>query len=252
MNENTPVEVDEFDDIDYSDIVDETTEVTENEGEADDISTSEDTEKEVAQEVDFNTVLKEIGKKIKYNHQEGYEFKDEADLISAIQKGLNYDKVKESKVMQYAEKKAKELGMTPDEYIAEVEKYEMQQQEEVYAEKKQSLLDRGVEEAEANEIIEALKLKSQPRAEKVENKEMAEFVAAFPDVDYSTIPEEVLNSKEPIKEAYLKYENKKLKQELEKANQVKTNIKTSPVKQITSTGAVEDEGVDIYTAGFDD
>jgi len=256
MNENTPVDFDKlFDATSDTEAVVE----TEQETEEVEIPTTESVEEEVEQveqedpNAKYLEAINEWAKDAKINHELGYKFGTKEEFLTTVQKGLNYDKLSESKVMKYTENKAKELGMTPTQYIEAVEQYEMKQKEEEYNSMYNEFIEQGMSEDIAKKAVEGLKVKDNIKVDvekEKKEKEVAEFVQEFPDVEYSKIPKEVLESPEPLSIAYRKYENKILKQELEQVRKTQANKTTSPVRPITTTGAVEDEGEDVFMQGF--
>lgn len=220
----------------------------------DDTNTEEETDES---KVDFKPLLEELSKKIKYN-KESVNIENIDDLISTCQKGLNYDKkvgeldaIKNSKAETYIAKKAKELGLTPDEYMDQVEEYEREQERQKEREKLDEMIENGVPEDIAKEVIATGQLRKQLQAEKNEleerekqrkaeedkNREFEEFYEAYPNVKAEDIPKEVfLNAQNSsLKEAY----NEWRIADLEKKLSIK---ETNEKNQSSSVGSVNDSG----------
>ena len=156
--ESTPTDTMDSDDDFFAEVDSEVIAEETEEGESQDSDGEEDNEPEVPsegsednskseKEVDFKPLLDALKGKIKYNKEE-VEVNSIEDLIENYQKGLNYDKklqelenLQNSKLEKYAKQKAAELGITVDEYMDQVEKYERDQQ-------------KAQEEARLEEMIE--------------------------------------------------------------------------------------------------
>lgn len=231
------------------------------------------TEKEETseQEIDYTPFLKEISEKAKYN-KEHVQVDSMDEVITNFQKGLNYDKLVEqkkalenSKVFSYVSKKANELGMTVDEYMDSVEKYEQEQEQIRQQQQIDEMVENGVPEEVAKEVVATSQLRKQLQEEKnqleeekrkkaseeAKDKEFLEFLEAFPDVKAEDIPKEVfLNAqKSSLKQAYLEYQNSEYKKQLEI---LKTNQKNEQksIGSVTDTGVNEQEGSDPFLEGF--
>ena len=112
--------------------------------------------------------------------------------------------------------------MTPDEYVEYVERTEEQN-------KLNELIEKGLSDEEAKEVLEAKKIKQQMQLEKEQrekeqkakeeadkrDKDNEEFIKAFPDV--KEIPKEVLLNaeKSSLKLAYTEYLLQQAKKEIE-------------------------------------
>lgn len=231
------------------------------------------TEKEETseQEIDYTPFLKEISEKAKYN-KEHVQVDSMDEVITNFQKGLNYDKLVEqkkalenSKVFSYVSKKANELGMTVDEYMDSVEKYEQEQEQIRQQQQIDEMVESGVPEDVAKEVVATSQLRKQLQEEKnqleeekrkkaseeAKDKEFLEFLEAFPDVKAEDIPKVVfLNAqKSSLKQAYLEYQNSEYKKQLEI---LKTNQKNEQksIGSVTDTGVNEQEGSDPFLEGF--
>ena len=281
MDEKELSEVPDFDDasIDeddfFDDVDDEVIESTENEStESEDKSESTPTETESdekGKKVDYSPFLKAISEKAKFNH-EPINVDNFDDVVTNFQKGLNYDKVAEklsnlenSKVFSYVSKKAQEMGITVDEYMESVEKYEQEQQKAQEQQKIDEMISNGVPEEVAREVVATAQLrkqlqqrenelKEQEKAkEQKENKEKEyqEFLETFPDVKAEDIPKEVFVNaqKSNLKTAYLEWQNAELKKQVEIAKTNEKNRSTT-TGSTTEFGGVEHEKTDPFLDGF--
>lgn len=223
-------------------------------------------------EVDFEPLLKALSGKIKYN-KENVTVESLEDLINGYQKGLNYDKklqelenLQNSKLEKYARGKADELGITVDEYMDRVEQYEKDQQKAQEEEQLEEMLNNGVPESIAREVIATGQLRrelqkkenelkakeAEQEKERVKNKEYEEFLKTFPDVNPEEIPKEVFEDAEnsSLSSAYMKWQIKELKNQL---NVAKTNEKNreASVGGVTDTGPTQEKHEkDLFLEGF--
>lgn len=240
--------------------------VKENQTETEDSSKEEDKDK---------TILDELSKKVKYN-KEPVSFESIDDVVTNVQKGLNYDKLQEkfnnlenSKAMSYIKNKAAELGMSVDEYMDQVENYEKEQEKKREQEKLEEMISNGVPEDIAKEVVATSQLRKELQAEKnklakeqkereekeSKDKEYADFIKKFPDVKTEDIPKDVfLNAEQnglTITEAYKEYlidEQKKQIEILKKQNE----NKSSSVGSTTEFGTHENKSTDPFLEGWDE
>ena len=274
--ESTPTETMESDDDFFNDIDNE---VISEEGESSEEETNENSEPSETQEdnsedekVDFKPLLEELSKKVKYN-KENVSIESLEDLINGYQKGLNYDKIQEklenlqnSKAETYIRNKADELGITVDEYMDQVEDYERQQKEEREKERLAEMVENGVPEDLAKEVIATAELRKQLQAKENELKEREEatkkkekeeqeyqdFLKNFPDVNPDDIPKEVFEDAEnsDLSSAYMKYKLKDLENQLKVAKQNEENS-ASTVGGVTETGTTQENHTkDPFLEGF--
>lgn len=225
-------------------------------------------------EVDFEPLLKALSGKIKYN-KENVTVESLEDLINGYQKGLNYDKklqelenLQNSKLEKYAKSKAEELGITVDEYMDRVEQYEKDQQKAREEEQLEEMLNNGVPDAIAREVIATgqlrrelqkkeneLKAREEAQAkEKAKNKEYEDFLKEFPDVNPEDIPKEVFEDAEnsSLSNAYMKWQLKELQNQLSVAKTNEKN-KEASVGGVTDTGPTkENHEVDLFLEGFNE
>lgn len=223
------------------------------------------------QEMDYEPFLKVISEKAKYN-KEAVRVDSMDDVIANFQKGLNYDKLVEqkkalenSRVFSYVDAKAKELGMTVDEYMEQVELYERQQEEQRNQQKIDEMIENGVPEDVAKEVVATSQLRKQLQQEKNEleqkkrqremeetkDKEYLDFLESFPDVKAEDIPKEVFFNakKSSLKEAYLEYQNAEFKKQLEIMKNNQKNADKN-IGSVTETGSTNQEGTDPFLEGF--
>ena len=225
-------------------------------------------------EVDLEPLLKALSGKIKYN-KEDHEVKSIEDLIENYQKGLNYDKklqelenLQNSKLEKYAKQKADELGISVDEYMDKVEQYEKDQQKAQEQERLEQMIENGVPEDVAREVIATsqlrkqlqakeneLKAKEREQAEKeAKDKEYADFLKEFPDVNPEDIPKEVFEEaeKSSLSNAYLKWQLKETKNKLSVAEQNEKNSKAT-IGSVTETGQTKEKHEkDYFLEGFEE
>ena len=225
-------------------------------------------------EVDLEPLLKALSGKIKYN-KEDHEVKSIEDLIENYQKGLNYDKklqelenLQNSKLEKYAKQKADELGISVDEYMDKVEQYEKDQQKAQEQERLEQMIENGVPEDVAREVIATsqlrkqlqakeneLKAKEREQAEKeAKDKEYADFLKEFPDVNPEDIPKEVFEEaeKSSLSNAYLKWQLKETKNKLSVAEQNEKNSKAT-IGSVTETGQTKEKHErDFFLEGFEE
>lgn len=282
--ESIPTETMESDDDFFAEI-DEEVINEESDNESEEIETSEEETNEESKpnepqednskdDVDLEPLLKALSGKIKYNKEE-VNVESIEDLINGYQKGLNYDKkvqelenLQNSKLEKYAKEKADALGISVDEYMDRVEKYEENQQKEQELSELNELVDSGMPESLAKELIagreqrrqlqkELNEIREEREAAKKEaekNKEYEDFIKEFPDVNPEKIPKEVWEDaqKSSLSEAYMKWEIKNLKTQLDISKTNEKNYESS-VGGVTETGpAKENKKKDFFLEGFDE
>ena len=284
--ESTPTDTmesddDFFADVDEEVINEETSEETENEEvETSEEETNEDSEPSETQEdnskddVDYTPLLKALSGKIKYNKEE-VNVDSIEDLISNYQKGLNYDKkvqelenLQNSKLEKYARDKANELGITVEEYMDRVEKYEEDQKRAQEEQELEEMIENGVPDSLAREILAGRQLrleyqqmknemkewKESTKKEEEKKKEYNDFLEKFPDVNPEDIPKQVFEDaeKSSLSEAYMKWQLGELKNQLKVAKTNEKNSKAS-IGSVTSTGPTEEKhSKDLFLEGFDE
>ena len=271
--ESIPTETMESDDDFFADVDDEV--------ETEEAEASEEKEKskpnetqESEDDVDYEPLLKALSGKIKYNKEE-VNVESIDDLISNYQKGLNYDKkvqelenLQHSKLEKYAKSKADELGITVEEYMDRVEKYEEDQKRAQEEQELEEMVENGVPDTLAREIlagrqlrIEYQKMKNEMKEwkestqkEQEKNQEYQKFLEKFPDVNPEDIPKEVFEDaeKSSLSEAYMKWQLGELKKKLDVAQKNEKNANAT-VGSVTDTGPTnENHTRDLFLEGFYD
>lgn len=224
------------------------------------------------EEVDFKPLLNKLSQNVKYMDKE-ITIESLEDVIEKYQKGLDYDRktakiteLENSEEMQYIKSKAQESGLTTQEYIKAIKDYEVKQQEAAEQQELEEMIENGVAEHIARKVIETnrvakelqqekAKLKEEQAVKELQSKKDAEneeFLRNYPNVDIKEIPKEVFVEAEKIGllSAYARFENNKLKSELEVLKQNKTNKESSPVKGTTEHGGVVIEKEDDFLKGL--
>ena len=279
VENNTPVVDAEVSDDDFfGDVNDEVIEESSVEGtkEESESSTPNETDetKEETTEVDYEPLLEALSQIVKYNG-ESVKIESIDDLVTNFQKGLNYDKKQEqyeklqnSKVEQYVSKKAKELGMSVDEYIDKVEDYEREQEKAKEKARLEEMINNGVPEDVAKEVIATSQLRKQlqekenalkeqeerTKAENDKNKQYADFVEKFPNVKPEDIPKEVFENAQNsnLVSAYKDWLIKDLETKLQIKEQNEKNAK-SAIGSVTETGTTQKQkAIDPFLEGFDE
>lgn len=278
--ESIPTETTDSDDDFFAEIDNEVINEEEEESQTSEEETNEDSEPNETQEgnsnddVDLQPLLKALSGKIKYNKEE-VNVESIEDLINGYQKGLNYDKkvqeldnLQNSRLEKYAREKADALGISVDEYMDRVEKYEENQQRQQEQDELNELVDNGMPETLARELIAGREQRKQlqkelneireereaAKREAAKNKEYTDFLEAFPDVDPDKIPKEVFEDAQNsnLSEAYMKWQIKELKNQLSVAKTNEKNYESS-VGGVTETGpAKEKHNKDPFLEGFDE
>lgn len=221
-------------------------------------------------EPDLTPLLERLSKDIKYMDQD-IQIKDYDDVKTTYQKGLDYDRKTEklnelNTRYSYFEEKAKENGMSVEQYTEALKGYEKEQSKAQEQAELQDMIDNGISESIARKVVETNRIAKELNAEKLQiaedkkalelakqkEQETDKFLTAFPSVDIKSIPNEVFKDSESmgLVSAYTKYENAKLKQELDLLKQNKQNKDSSPVKGTTEHGGVVIEAKDDFLIGL--
>jgi hypothetical protein len=203
--------------------------------------------------------------KVKYNKEEMDLDEDRARELA--QMGLNYPKLQErlqalesDPRLAFIESLAKQHDMSPQEYMEAVK----QQQEQARI---QDLVEQGISEELAQEMLENRKFREQyenERKSKAEeerkNAEFKDFFDHYRQVngkDFNTqtdeIPKavwEMVESGVPLKFAYMSHENNNLRNQLTTLKQNESNARKAPVSSVTAHGGNKIESEDDFLAGF--
>lgn len=221
---------------------------------------NDEAEETVTEEEEVPTTESEIPEdtpkariKVKFNHEERELDEDEAAPL--IQKGLNYDKIAtktkelEGKLGQ-TEKLAKMMGFeSAEEMIAAAEENFIEQ-------KVAKLVDEGVHEAIARDLVqrdvERNQPQEQPRGDNSRDEDLDEFVRLNPGV--TKLPEEVLEAVRtgvPLTVAYERFKNKQAQDELKILKQNQSSAAKAPVGSATKHGSTKQKAKDPFEIGFD-
>ncbi|MGM7719435.1 hypothetical protein [Metabacillus sp. Hm71] len=203
--------------------------------------------------------------KVKYNKEE-LEL-DEEKARELAQKGLNYDKLQErlqaletDPRLSFVETQAKKHNMSVEEYLQAVEQAE-------YQDRINELVQKGISEEVAEELLENRKFRQQYESEqkaKAEeekrNVEFQDFFAYFNQVNNrdfvpgkDEIPQQVWDAHQngvPLKYAYMEHYNNELKTQMQILKQNKENEKRAPIGSVTSHGSTETASEDDFLKGF--
>jgi hypothetical protein len=227
------------------------------------VETVEDTKPTEQTETERQEALQAL--KVKFNHEEREIPIDEA--IPLVQKGLNYDKIQEKLQalesdprLSFVEELAGQHNMSVPEYLEAVKS--QREQERI-----QELVEKGISEEVAQELLETRKFREQMEAEKKakaeEEKANADYNEFFNyfrqanDRDFNAqtdeIPASVWEATQqgvPLKYAYMEHQNNQYKQQLQTLKQNQTNAKKAPVGSVTAHGSNEVASEDDFLAGF--
>lgn len=221
MDEN---ELNIFEDSDFPNEEIEDTNDNESEGEEEEEEQEETDSAEEAEEDDSeeeqgeeeeDTTPKTYRLKTKENHQEVESEYAEDELVSLVQKGKDYDRVKQQ-VSEYKNdprlafigRLANEHNMTPEQYM---KAYDDQQ----YKTQLDELIESGVSEEIAKEVVETRRKKNTPEPEQTQDeKDLQDFLVYYAKVngrdfaENDTLPTEVVKAVQsgtPLKTAYMEY-----------------------------------------------
>ena len=179
-----------------------------------------------------------------------------SELVTAAQKGLDYDHVRQerdalrqSPELLLLDQLAEEAGLTRAEYIRAVQqrREEMQIADDV----KNGVPEETARRLRALEAAERRRKAEEAQAERKRSREqeLQDFIRAYPDV--KEFPEEVLDSirkgEKPLA-AYQAYENRMLKARLAAFEKNSDNKRRSPG---SLAGSGSRENADAFSEGFD-
>ena len=168
--------------------------------------------------------------------------------------------LKKHPVLSYLEEKAQKLGISVEQLIENDRKWEEQQklneliQQNIPPEFAQKLL-------EHDKIVQEYQTEKQIREQREKEQKMyLEFLEAYPDVKPEDVPVEVwqeVAKGRSLLDAYIRYENQKLKAEMAKYQQQQQNQQANQTNAASSTGSARDIGSagkpkDPFEEGFDD
>lgn len=202
--------------------------------------------------------------KLKYNHEEKEYSLDE--VVPLAQKGMNYDKIqndlqslKGSPVFAYVEKIAKANNMTADQVVDAWQKADEQAEINALAQRENvpyEIAERLYKnEQKTNQLEQMFNTDRQTKAQQEkQNKEYEEFFREYKDIDPKSIPMEVVQYRnetgKSLTDSYRWYENKSLKERIQKLEQNEKNKSRNPVGPTSKYGT--NDSVDPVMIGFDD
>ena len=234
---------------------------------------TEDDSKQQDEQADYTKLLENFSKDIKFMDEE-IKINSIEELKELTQKGLNHEKLsgklkelENGEEVKYIREKAKNMGMTPSEYIAAVKEYEKTQLKEQEEQEINEMVENGIaldigkKVVETNRIAtelkqEKLRLAKEKEEQEKRTKQMAEydlFLEKFPDVKINEIPKDVFREaqKTNLITAYIEHLNNELKKENKILKQNKENKNSSPVGGTTEHGGSETKEADPFIVGFD-
>lgn len=185
--------------------------------------------------------------------------KERARLEAELRRQFEVE-LKNNPYLSYLEQKAQKLGISVEQLIENDRKWEEQQklneliQQNIPPEFAQKLL-------EHDKIVQEYQTEKQIREQKEKEQKMyLEFLEAYPDVKPEDVPAEVwkeVKEGRSLLDAYVRYENKRLKDEMAKFQQQQQNQQANQTNAASSTGSARDIGSagkpkDPFEEGFDD
>lgn len=199
---------------------------------------------------------------IKYNGAEEHLTKEQA--ITLAQKGRNYDKIMDkynqlanSPALKIISEQAKRANMSVDDYVSRLEEFQRradqnkiaQQFREQHPDAEDDVVDAYAEQAYQNQIAQekAQEVKAQEdyqaNLQERAKQMLDDFIAEYPDVDVTQLPEEVKNDIDnngmSLLDAYRAYDLKLTKQALADERQNKANRSASTGTLSDNKGSVE-------------
>ena len=277
MDENvnsTPViDVDDWADIDFSDVADNAepvdddiaeTENTENEPSATEepVEADQPTAEEPAEPsgAEPNAEEQPVTDQYTLKHLDEVKTVGRDEVVALAQKGMDYDRIKakleakegrEAEAFAFLENLAKEQNTTVDEFMdstrasllakkegieynAALQRVRLERREAAVAAKEKALSEQKAEQAKTDAI------------EAKRKQDIADFRAAYPDVDGKSIPKEVwtdVSKGLSLLNAYAKYENARIRAELE-AEKKNTENKARAAGSKADTGKTKADPFD--------
>jgi len=185
--------------------------------------------------------------KVKFNHEEREIPYEEA--VTHIQKGMNYEKAVERARQEARDSWIAEQGYEWKGKPIKTEAEYKQALQEQEMENKIRAQYSNVPDEIVNELLEGKRFREQYQTEKqtseqkaAEQKMYADFLEAYPDIKPEEIPAEVwkeVKEGKNLTDAYVRYENKRLKDEMSKYQQQQQTQQANDKNAVTSTGAVK-------------
>ena len=145
----------------------------------------------------------------------------------------------------------KKNKMSVDDYMQSVETYRQEQEEKAKKDEIDKYVGEGIDETEAQAFVE-WKLEQQKNAEQqLWLKQVKELSAEYPEASIENLPDEVfeyVSKGDTLLNAYTKYDNKRLRKELDKASKAEKITTSNSANKETAVGSL---GTDANTT-FDD
>jgi hypothetical protein len=213
-----------------------------------------DDEDIIKDEEEKDTTPKPFKFKGKLNHQDIEEDIPYDEAVALIQMGKDYNRVKDQvntykndPRLSFVENLAKQVNMTPEQYINFVN--DQQYQSEI-----DDLVDTGMRADDAKELVDSRRQKQQgPQTQTQEQKELIDFVDYYAKIngkqfnpDTDTLPDEVWKANAggtPLKVAYMEHlvqqkqeQQKQLQKQDEQKKQNEEAKKKAPVKGVSNSG----------------
>lgn len=180
------------------------------------------------------------------------------EVKELVQKGFNHDRIAEQKKgfedqvnkLKGYEDVAKLYGYEPQEFIGELTNNHYR-----------AIAERNGTSEEFERRAHDIALKEQRIADfertqsekESQTKQIEEFVSKFPEVDASTLPQEVYDQALKglsLEQAYINYQNKQLKAELDRMKKIIDNTKSAPVTATTGNGGDSSQYEDDFLSGL--
>lgn len=182
------------------------------------------------------------------------------DITQLAQRGLGFDSLQEqlnqyqnNPGLQYLNELANRNGRSVEELV----NYWRQSEEEQMI---NELIQNNIPEEYAREMIESRKFRAEVQQREQQRKnednmrnQQMEFMQAFPDVQPKDIPQEVwdkANQGMPLKNAYMEYDYKLLKEKIKTLETTINNKKKAVVKGIGTFGNDDPGEEDLFLKGF--
>jgi len=196
--------------------------------------------------------------KTKVNHEELEKEYEETEIVEALQKKANYDKIVQKNTeldtdVKWLLKRAKQSGYTDlKEYKQAVEQSDIQ-----IAVQKLMEENEGISVEVAAEVVKARMPKEVEEPVKEDNSaEYDKFLSKFPNIDVNSIPKEVFinaqKDKLTLTESYLNYQLEEVKRTQSIVKKEAENTAKAPIKGTSLTATQEIAKKDDFLSGFDE
>lgn len=180
------------------------------------------------------------------------------ELKEYVQKGIDYDRVKEQRTKTEEQLNglkgfsdiSKLYGYEPSEFMDLLRNNHFAAMAESNGTSEE--FERKNYELTLKEQ-QLLAMEADKQTKDKQAKDIEAFIQEYPSIDPSTLPKEVVdavNSGESLKTAYIAYENKQLRAELERAKKLVSNVKSAPVKSTTGNGGSDPTENDDFLSGL--